>query len=243
MGRGSWGVVGGPAVLLVNRFLFFVVGLLFTLGLGGCARSPSRVPPSDRPPFTRIIVFADDFHSGVVIPRRDLPWNLDPLVSALGQTLPGRSFHYGEQAWTSGEDMSRLHAVRLAFIPGDGVIQSDATELGHPQIPSLDPDTRRVWIFPCTEAARDALVLRLKTEWLMPDPIAVRAVEAEATHLFACRHSWSVWHNCHDFTADLLRAAGLNLPSHTIATAGVFARDLDLAVEALHAGRVTALDP
>jgi len=191
----------------------------------------------------RVRVFTDGFHSGLVLPRVSVPRDLDPAVEGWPQTFRGRSFHYGEAAWTSGENMSDFHAVRLAFVPGVGVIQTDATPLDLPDIPGTDRAHLRVWTFALDTASLEALLQRLRQEWLVPGAVPRLAFPGDPSHLIACPNDWSVWHNCHDFTADLLRAAGLDLPSHTIATAGVLASDLDLAQAALDRAGVQVLTP
>jgi len=201
------------------------------------------LPRADHEAFTTVRVFCDGFHSGLVLPRSVVPADLDPSRLAWDEPRTGRSFHYGEQAWTSGEDMSRCHAARLAFVPGVGVIQTDVTPLDPVEIPGTDPERLRVWTFAISRTARDALFERLRHDWLAPGAHPILAGEGEPSHLIACRRDWSVWHNCHDFTVDLLRAAGLDLPGHTIATAGVLIDDLDLATEALNRHGITVIGP
>jgi hypothetical protein len=220
-----------------------LLGAVLLLTLVGCARSPASLPAGDQEAYTTLRVFCDGFHSGLVLPRSAVPPELDPSRRAWGETRPGRSFHYGEQAWTSGEDMSRCHAARLAFIPGVGVIQSDVTPLAMPDIPGTEARSLRVWTFVISRRGCDALFERLRQEWLEPGAEPVLAGEGEPSHLIACRRKWSVWHNCHDFTVDILRAAGLEMPSHTIATAGVLIEDLDLAVRALDRRGILVIGP
>ncbi len=225
----------------VRKFpVFFLLAILV---LEGCARSPGALPKVAHEEFVTIRVFCDGFHSGLVLPRVSVPWDLEPSALAWQETRAGRSFHYGEQAWTSGEDMSRSHAIRLVFVPGTGVIQSDVTPLEVPDIPGTDPARMRVCSFPASRTARDAVFLRLRTEWMAEGAIPRLAGEGEPSHLIASRRDWSVWWNCHDFTADLLRAAGLDLPSHTIATAGVLMEDLDLATKALAGSPMRVIGP
>lgn len=219
------------------------VMLVLLVAAGGCARVPARIPPTGGVAVAEMQVFTDGFHSGVVLPRAWLPREVDPLGPAWAHSRPARSFHYGEEAWTSGEDMSKLHAARLAFWPGVGVVQSDLTGWSRPRIPGTDPDRFRTWTFRLDLRAREAVVQRLQSEWLAPHAMPRLIDDAEATHLFPARHDWSVWWNCHDFTADLVRAAGVDLPAHTIATAGVLTQDLDLAVQAMHRAGVTVLSP
>jgi hypothetical protein len=229
-------------MVLVGAMRLTVV-LLLLLALVGCARGPGHLPPTGAVEVVRLRVFTDGFHSGLVLPRVALPRTLDPVVEGWPQSFAGRSFHYGEEDWTSGENMSDLHAVRLAFIPGVGVIQTDATPLDPPEIPGTDRSRMRVWTFALSEAAYEALLARLQQEWLVAGSAPRLPFPGDPSHLITCPHDWSVWHNCHDFTADLLRTAGLDLPSHTIATAGVLAGDLDLAQAALDRAGVRVLTP
>lgn len=217
--------------------------LLLMVVLGGCARPPASLPTIQHEEFLVIRVFCDGFHSGVVLPRAVVPSDLDPSALAGQDYRLGRSFHYGEQAWTSGEDMSDCHAVRLVFIPGTGVIQSDVTSLDTPEIPGTDRNKMRVWSFSASRAARDAIFLRLRNTWMEEAAQPRLADDGGPSHLIACRRDWSVWRNCHDFTSDLLRAAGLDLPRHTIATAGVLIDDLDLATQALAVAKFRVISP
>lgn len=210
--------------------------------LAGCATLRS-LPPKGLAPAHELTVFTDGFHSGLVLDKQTLPADFDPRSGDEPATYPHISLHFGEERWTAGLDNSAMHALGLVFIPGNGVIESDHTRSGLRDIPGLRLDSLRVWTFPVDQAGLDRLLADLRTEWMsgivMPRP------PGETSTLYPSPKSWSVFHNCHDFTVGLLRSAGLDMRGRWIYLAGGLATDLDDASAELEAAgiRVIGLGP
>ena len=217
--------------------------LCLILVLAGCSGGLRGLPPRDLQPATTLVVFCDGFHSGLLVDRQVLPERLNPKVPGPADAGARRSLHFGEEQWTTGADVTWHHACRLAFVPGRGVIQSDVSAAETCDVPGLDRERLVFWRFPVSQAGVDAVMQRLQTEWIPKDSLQVMLSPDIPTTLFTTGRDWSVYDNCHDFTADLLIAAGLHLPRHTIARAGVLRADLDQAVADLAQGGIRVIGP
>ena len=217
-----------------------IVVLILTLTSCGPLRT---LPPLHLTEAHRIRVFTDGFHSGLIVERRTLPTRLNPPMQGLAEQAQLKSLHFGEEAWTAGWNMSDLHAFRLAFIPGTGVIQSDPTESDAAGIPGLERNRIKTWDFHLSQTAMNALMNRLETHWLAEPLVTVDEPDLPPTILFESRQPWSGFDNCHDFTVDLLRAAGLNLRPQTLRLARNLTQDLDRATVQLREAGITVVGP
>jgi hypothetical protein len=174
-------------------------------GLAGCART--RPPPSaDVRPQALLIAFADDFHSGVIIERSRLPADLLPAGAPDPSRAPWIVLHFGERRWITGEADSTLDAVRLVVATGEGGVQIDTVPWWIHERGGTVPEAQRVWPFAISAEAEAAMLARLRT-WIdgraMPRPLR------PGSSWLPSSRAWSLGGNCHDFTRDLLDAAGL----------------------------------
>jgi hypothetical protein len=213
-----------------------ILGLV--LLLCGCA-TIRHAPPPGLKPAHEITVFTDGFHSGLILDRSALPASFDPRDGDEISRYPEISLHFGEEKWTAGEDNSWLHALSLVIIPGAGVVQSDHTRSGLIDIPGLHLERLRRWTFPVNQAGLDHLRLTLRRDWMTG--IVLPRAEGEASNLYRSPKSWSVFHNCHDFTLDLLASAGLDLHRRWLYLAGGLATDLDDASAELEAAGIRVI--
>ncbi len=227
---------GLPSSSPLRRLLLSLLALLAV----GCS-TVRHLPPPGLVKARDLTVFTDGFHSGMVLERGILPAGFDPRTDDTPATWPQQTLHFGEERWTAGEDNSLLHAVGLVFIPGAGVVQSDHTRPGLQDVPGLHLDHLRTWTFAVDQAGVDRLLRDLRHAWLTGE-ILERPPD-EASNLYRSPHSWSVFHNCHDFTVALLRSAGLDLRGRPIYLAGGLARDLDDASAELAAAGIHVIGP
>jgi hypothetical protein len=224
----------------MTRLTMIATALLGCLMLSSCG-TLRQLPPAHLESSTSFVVFTDGFHSGVALPRSVLPPELDPPTAGASQQWPVRTFHFGEEKWTSGADNSMSHAIGLVFIPGPGVVQSDHTPKDLSEVPALDQQRLRTWRFRVSDAGLQRMLARLRERWM--DGIMIPPPPDSASTLFPSPRSWSVFDSCHDFTVDLLRAAGLELRGRWLYLAGGLTTDLDDAQADLDAAGIEVIGP
>lgn len=212
--------------------------LLAGLLLAGCS-TLRTMPPKDLTPAHQIIVFSDGFHTGLMLDKASLPADFDPHPDDAIAARPFITVHFGEERWTSGADNSWAHAVGLVFIPGNGVVQSDHTRRDLSDVPGLEMEKLRTWVFKVNQAGNERMVARLQKEWMTG--IVMTRREGEASSLYLSPQSWSVFNSCHDFTVDMLRAAGLDLRGRWLYLAGGVCTDLNDAETELRAAGITVI--
>lgn len=195
------------------------LGLLLCVVLCGCAGQPR---PAAAPPAGIVVAFADDFHSGVVVERAAAPAALLPAVAR----TPWVAFHFGERRWIRGEADGLCDALRLGVCSGEGGVQVDAVPWWVHARGGTDPARVRVWAFPVSAMELAALQARL-ADWIAP------AAVSEALRPGSCwwpaRRGWSLRTNCHDFTVDLLHAAGIPVAQPPLMLAAPLRAALDRA--------------
>jgi hypothetical protein len=123
------------------------------------------------------------------------------------------------------------------------VIQSDPTLPDLSGVPGLDRAKLRTWDLRLSQRAMDALVARLEHYWLAQPITAVEVDGIAPTKVYAAARDWSAFDNCHDFTIDLLRAAGLDLRGRMIWLAGGFTVALDSATDQVQAAGIRVIGP
>lgn len=205
----------------------------------GCSSVVRHMPPKDLTAAHQLTVFTDGFHSGIVVDKASLPVTLDPQGGDEPASWPQQTLHFGEVKWTSGYDNSMWHAIGLAFVPGEGVVQSDHTRNGLVDVPGLELGKLRMWNFPINQAGIDAMVANLQQNWLA-GTVMPREPGTPST-LYPALHTWSIYHNCHDFTFDMLRSAGLDLHTRWLYLAGGLTNDLDEAQREMARAGITVI--
>jgi len=152
-------------------------------------------------PDALVLVFADDFHSGIMLAHGDLPAEMLPAEVERRWV----AVHFGEQHWISGRASGTLAALRLAIAPGDGGVQIDNVDWWVHRCGGTKPDMVRIWAFPVSRRDLEGLQARLRTWVARGDPVAIRP----GSCWWPSTHDWSLRTNCHDFTTDLLAGAGI----------------------------------
>ncbi len=191
-------------------FLGLVVALL---GLGGCG---GTLPP---PGSQAAIIYAtsDGFHSSVIVP-------FDP---ARGRpALKGSryaQFSYGEYRWMVEGRTGFWRMMRIGLWPSRGVIV--LTDVP-PDMQSLVKESQKnglkAWRFNVDARGWQDLVNRLN-RWVYWDQR--RTAGLYVVH--PSRRRFTVFNNCNDFVAELLKAAGVPLGPRLVRTAGVLRRQVE----------------
>jgi len=193
--------------------------------LVGCAARPAPEPSSE----ALIVVFADSFHSGIVLERSQVDRRLLPPAQA-----PWVAVHFGERRWISGEADGLGDAMRLVVWPGEGGVQVDGIDWWIHDRGGTEPALERVWVFTVSQQQLDRLRARLDS-W-----IAIGATSHQirpSTVWWPSSRAWSLRTNCHDFTVDLLAAAGIEVDQPPFMLAAPLRDALDRAWSALDNGR------
>lgn len=188
--------------------------------LGACAPGAGRAAAPV--PAGVLVVFADGFHSGVILARGDSPPELLPP----GAARPWTAFHFGERGFITGAEAGAADAARLGLVGGPGGMQVDALGWWVHDRGGTDRARVRVWAFPATAAELDGVRARLRG-WV--DPAAAAEPLAPGSAWLPSRRRWTLATNCHDFTADILAGAGIRLRGAPIRLAGGLRQALDEA--------------
>ncbi len=199
--------------------------LVLCVIVAGCATARVQRPDPDR----LVVVFADDFHSGIVLAHGDVPANLLPG----DVSRPWVAVHFGEREWITGQASGMLAGMALAVDPGPGGVQIDNIDWWVHDRGGSDRQRLRVWVFPVTAGELAGLQARLAS-WIdsgPPGPIR------PGSCWWPSRHNWSLRTNCHDFTVDLLAGAGILVARPPIMMAGPLRDALDAAWAGRDAGR------
>ncbi len=194
---------------------FLVAALVLLGGCGDTARA-------ERSTDALIIVFADGFHSGIILERSETPPALLPPESS----TPWVVVHFGERRWITGEADGCWDAIRLGVASGEGGVQVDCVPWWIHTRGGTDPREQRVWVFPVSAAQVTGLRARLDS-WNTPG--GSRHDIRPGTCWWPSSKPWELTGNCHDFTVDLLAGAGIHVDRPLIMVAGPLRAALDRA--------------
>lgn len=221
--------------------LFYACLLSCVLFLSGCGSALRELPPAGLQAHRTIAVFNDGFHSGIL-----LPWPDPDLAFLDGRSddkpgaMPWLEIGFGADAWARLGGGSCV-GVRLTFSSSAGVYI-----MRH--LPDRSPPPREeggpqpwVWTFQVDQAGWTALVKHIH-DGIDPDLNYPRRPGSTDWVTFG-RGSWSVFNNCHDWTAGSLAQTGLYLPDHWLRSSGGFADDLAAAKAAIAAAGITVIGP
>lgn len=192
-------------------------------------------------PATLVRVFSDGMHSGLVLPRDRLPIQvvipdeeLDRLPTEVAARYRAEAAHpserhfieigYSEYRWSIEEQRTLTLVSSLLVRAGDGVVMIEEFS-----------DLQRS---EAENPAREWVDLRLSPEsFALLQQAIIDAIDDErpawAGHrqgrlraYMPSRWRYRLDFNCHDFTARLLRRAGVPVAEHLYRTPGVFSRQL-----------------
>jgi len=173
-----------------------------------------------------VVAFADDFHSGLMLERTLFPMDLVPAAAPSPAAAPWIVVHFGERRWITGEADGCADALRLAILSGEGGDQIDAVGGWRHRRGGTDPRQVRVWTFPLSAAGHASLITCLRS-WI--DTTGRPRVLGPGAGWHGSCHPWSLGRNCHDFTASLLVAGGVEVETGVIMQADPLRQALDRA--------------
>lgn len=202
--------------------------LACTMLMVSCGAQPIRRSAHD----ALIVAFVDEFHSGVMLDRADVPADLLPAGGATVPTSRWVVLHFGERRWIRGEADSCIDALRLTLLTGDGGVQIDLVPWLRHHRGGTDPSHQRIWMFPASRTEVAGLIARLRA-WIANGTSA--QFLAHDTCWWQSSHAWSLACTCHDFTRDLLDGAGIGLGRSPL----ILANGMRAALDQVWAARQT----
>ena len=209
--------------------------VLMAASLAGCAALRS-LPPPDQTAAGDLVVLVDHFHSVVIVPGGALgPDTRGPVPSSRLVAV-----HFGEERWLTDPEVGIGHGCTLAAGGGPGMVVLNPLRRVDPWVMGMDPEQTRLWRFPISAAGLAGIEERLRSTWLGARVQAFAEVDA---YLVESARPWLLSENCHDFTVDLLRAGGLDLPATPIVQAAGLAYRLDRASAALRQAGIAVIGP
>ena len=205
--------------------------------LAGCGQSLRSLPPAGLTLHRTIAVFNDGFHSGLLVPWPDADLAfLDPRTDDAPARMPWLEVGFGADAWTRLGGGSCV-AIRLSFGSSAAVLMLRHLPDMHP--PPRNGSEAQVWHLSLDEQAWhhliDHLVASVDSDLNYPRKPGV------TDWVVFSRERWSVFNNCHDWTASCLETAGLDLEYQNMRTSSGFAEEMAAVNRQLAEARITVI--
>ena len=192
--------------------LVFLGLVVVGLALGGCGGMLQ--PPG--PPVAIIYATSDGFHSSVIVPFDPARGRLAPKGSRYAQ------FSFGEYRWMVEGRTGFWRMLRIGLWPSRGVIiLTDVPPDMQNLVKESQKNGLKAWRFNVDARGWQSLVNRLN-RWVDWDQR--RTVGLYVVH--PSRRRFTVFNNCNDFVAELLKAAGVPIGPRLVRTAGVLSRQI-----------------
>jgi Protein of unknown function (DUF2459) len=184
--------------------------------LAGCAAPVAGLwPPAPGAPAQTIIVSVDSWHAMIAF----------PLAGEEGGagTAPGPRFEewgYAERGWYLEGRQGLGGVLRVVFRSSPGVVEVALSDrLWAERTPDPPADT---FSFSLSEAGSHRLREHLRRTIVPGAPV----VAVGASRFHAARDDYSLFHTCHQYAAEALRAAGLPLSPALAISLSAFAAQL-----------------
>lgn len=180
-----------------------LAGYTLSLHLGGCAAPVHDLwPPKSEEERFKVIVFADALHSEIGIWPEDDPEGRHP-----GHLV---SWSYGEKKYYLEGKTGFCGQLRATLIPTRGVVRVHRAGWrfrGGEHLPE------RTWTFYVSREGYKRLLAHVRAERGSTAAVA----RTEFSEWYPAKRSYHALHNCHHWTANALRDAGLPIwSSHAI---------------------------
>ena len=235
----------GGATCIVSRFIrLSALGLV--LQVGGCAAPVSGLwpPPPDRP-VQEIVVSLDTWHAMIALPLDDGPEGQALRADKQSVRLPDSTpmtqafeeWGYAERAWYVEGRQGPTGAIRALLWPTAGTVEvGQHDRLWAERTPQPPAD---LFILPVTAEGAAGLRQHLRATIADDLPIA----HADGSQFYPARHTYHLFHTCHQYAAAALRAAGLPLRPALAFTRSSLALQLQRAMTMTSAARHERLNP
>lgn len=199
------------------RLALFPGVLLLTMGCAGA--QPELWPPVPGSPSHDIIVSVDSWHAAIAIEKEHA--NVPSQSSALSpQNFLYEEWSYAEQAWYLEGRQGFTGVLRALFWPSVAVVEVGThTRPWSERTP--DPPAEQ---FRFTLSAEGYLRLRAFLEASRRSATPLRAGAGSA--FYPARRAYSLFHQCHQYAAHALRAAGLPMSPLWALTRSLFVAQL-----------------
>ena len=155
-------------------------------------------PPPEGAPTRTIVVSLDTWHAMIAI-------TLDERVTALDQKSMFEEWGYAEQAWYLEGRQGITGALRALFRPNPGVVEIGLHEqVWAARTPQPPAET---FVFRLSEAG----YLRLRRHLLSTIGATTPVLVVDRVRFYPSKRPYHLFHQCHQYAAEALRAAGLPL--------------------------------
>ena len=155
-------------------------------------------PPPEGAPTRTIVVSLDAWHAMIAI-------TLDERVTALDQKSMFEEWGYAEQAWYLEGRQGITGALRALFRPNPGVVEIGLHEqVWAARTPQPPAET---FVFRLSEAG----YLRLRRHLLSTIGATTPVLVVDRVRFYPSKRPYHLFHQCHQYAAEALRAAGLPL--------------------------------
>ena len=153
-------------------------------------------PPPEGAPTRTIVVSLDAWHAMIAI-------TLDERVTALDQKSMFEEWGYAEQAWYLEGRQGITGALRALFRPNPGVVEIGLHEqVWAARTPQPPAET---FVFRLSEAG----YLRLRRHLLSTIGATTPVLVVDRVRFYPSKRPYHLFHQCHQYAAEALRAAGL----------------------------------
>ena len=155
-------------------------------------------PPREGAPTRTIVVSLDTWHAMIAI-------TLDERVTALDRKSVFEEWGYAEQAWYLEGRQGITGALRALFRPNPGVVEIGLHEqVWAARTPQPPAET---FVFRLSEAG----YLRLRRHLLSTIGATTPVLVVDRVRFYPSKRPYHLFHQCHQYAAEALRAAGLPL--------------------------------
>lgn len=155
-------------------------------------------PPPEGAPTRTIVVSLDTWHAMIAI-------TLDERVTALDRKSVFEEWGYAEQAWYLEGRQGITGALRALFRPNPGVVEIGLHEqVWAARTPQPPAET---FVFRLSEAG----YLRLRRHLLSTIGATTPVLVVDRVRFYPSKRPYHLFHQCHQYAAEALRAAGLPL--------------------------------
>ena len=152
-------------------------------------------PPREGAPTRTIVVSLDTWHAMIAI-------TLDERVTALDQKSMFEEWGYAEQAWYLEGRQGITGALRALFRPNPGVVEIGLHEqVWAARTPQPPAET---FVFRLSEAG----YLRLRRHLLSTIGATTPVLVVDRVRFYPSKRPYHLFHQCHQYAAEALRAAG-----------------------------------
>ena len=155
-------------------------------------------PPSEGAPTHTVVVSLDTWHAMIAI-------TLDDRVTALNRKSAFEEWGYAERAWYLEGRQGITGALRALFRPNPGVVEIGLHEQVWAARTSQPP--AETFVFRLSDAG----YLRLRRHLLSTIGATNPVLVVNRVKFYPSKRPYHLFHQCHQYAAEALRAAGLPL--------------------------------